>query len=338
MQGRPPGVDAARRRWWIALLAALLWHLAVFGILQLWAPWETLTTVPRTYEPIDMVFAPLPNEASPTPSAQEPREFTELPEDRADLRPQDPDYLSNVDSRARDRVVDGEDSDLPRLQGESEAPHIGMSPEAEPAPPELPGSGVPDAAGEEGEPRSSEESAAERTREDGGTELLEDLPRIGREGRRGEPGSERRRSGRPRPIPPLEHRVGPAISDLTQEEMRHPMGNVPLFGDVSMNTVAWEWAPWLQRFQRDFYRGWINFVPYAYRIGVIHGRQVVDLEVAPDGTLLSLAVVDREGHESLEEASLANLRSFAPYGPLSEDGSFPEPTLRLRLTIVYPDF
>ena len=94
---------------------------------------------------------------------------------------------------------------------------------------------------------------------------------------------------------------------------------------------------WLSRFRRDFLRGWINFVPYAYHIGVVDGHQVVDLEIAPDGRLLSLQVVERDGHDSLEEATLANFRSFAPYHPLSADGSFPEETLRLRATIFYPD-
>jgi outer membrane biosynthesis protein TonB len=331
------GDAAIRRRWWWAILATLLWHLTALVMLAWWAPWEHLATVPPRHEPLQLVFGPETPAPESTEEEKTPREFTELPPDRADLKPDDPDYISNVDSRARDRATGDETTNLPRLEGESEAPHVGMSPDAKPVPkPNQEGSGTPesvqDAKGDSG-PATSEAPP------DQGTQIWKDRTTPPGGGRRGLPGDATDRAGRPAPtVAPLEHRVGPAISDLRQEEMHHPMGNVPLFGDVSMSTVAWPWAPWLQQFQRNFYRNWINFVPYAYRIGVIHGRQVVQLEIAKDGTLLDLQVLDHEGHASLEEASLANLRSFAPYGPLSEDGSFPEPTLRLQLTIIYPDF
>lgn len=327
----------SRQYWWWAILAAVLWHLAALGILGWWAPWDNLNSEVETFEPIQMVFAPSPIDGE-SPPRDEPREFTELPEERADLAPTDPDYISNVDSRARDRAVDEETTDVPRLEGESPAPHVGLSPDVENPPPPTPeGSGDPESTTPTGEPQPEEGAVADAT-DERGTQLRPADTRSPVDGRRGRPGETRDRAGAPTPVPPLEHQVGPTLSDMRQEEMRNPMGNVPLFGDVSMNTVAWPWAPWLQQFQRNFLRGWSNFVPYAYRIGVIHGKQVVQLEIAKDGTLLSIDVLEREGHGSLEEASLANLRSFAPYGPLSADGSFPEPTLRLQVTILYPDF
>jgi len=317
------------------LLLTLAWHGLVFGVLSWWAPWEDVIVEPRHYDPIEMVFA--------TPQSDQdssaPREFTELPEDRADLTPQDPDYISNLDSRARDRAVDGEETDLPELRGDSEAPHVGMSPDVQTPPQQNDeGSGNEDAVTADGE-RDEEDHPSNEGAEAGTTQLREDQPRPPSDGRRGQPGAGPDISGTPFPtVEPLPHKVGPALSDLRQEEMHNPFGDVPLFGDVSMNTVAWPWAAWLQQFQRNFLRGWINFVPYAYRIGVIHGKQVIRLEIDPDGTLLGIEVLEREGHASLEEASLANLKSFTPYGPLSEDGSFPEPTLQLQLTIIYPDF
>jgi Gram-negative bacterial TonB protein C-terminal len=327
---------SARGRWWWALLATLVWHLIVFSILQWWAPWESFESEPTHFEPIQMVFAPTPDDSGAR-DEDEPSEFSELPEDRADLAPEDPDFISNVDSRARDRATGDETTDLPELQGESEAPHVGMSPDVA-SPPVDDGSGQEESVTDTGDPEAADLEASAETGADG-TKILPADPRKSQDGRRGRPAPDRDRAGRPFPtVPPLAQTVGPAISDLRQQEMRHPMGNVPLFGDVSMSTVAWQWAPWLQQFQRNFYRNWINFVPYAYRIGVIHGRQVVEVEVAKDGTLLAIEVQARDGHASLEEASLANLRSFAPYGPLSEDGSFPDPTLRLQVTIVYPDF
>ena len=82
---------------------------------------------------IEFVFRPAEpplREKSAEPSEQ-PTFFSELQEDRADIAPERADFLSNVDSRARDRIEGGMDTDLPRLQGESEAPHVAMQPEQE---------------------------------------------------------------------------------------------------------------------------------------------------------------------------------------------------------------
>ena len=60
------------------------------------------------------------------------------------------------------------------------------------------------------------------------------------------------------------------------------------------------------------------------------------LEVAPDGRLLRLDVVEEEGHEALTESTLTAFRAFAPYHPLPN--GFPEPTLKLRVKVIYPDW
>lgn len=346
----PAPISAARRRWWIALTVAAIWHVGVGGMLEVWQPWRAAPGQAEEFEPLDIVFASPPPVRSTAAEEERPREFTELPENRADLAPDDPDFISNVDSRARDRATEGEETEMPRLEGESEAPHVGLAPPEE-VPPAEPGSGSPEAESPEGDPREEDatsllvdEAEGDRPRtqtpDDGDAgrrgpeeQRLRDQV-LGRQGR--SPIGEDRSGFTPNSSPPR-HRVGPAVSDILQEEMKNPAGNVPLFGDVSMNTVAWPWAPWLQRFARDFLRGWSNFVPYAYHIGVVHGRQVVELEISREGKLLHMEVRDREGHQSLEDATLANFRSFAPYHPLSSDGSFPEETLRLRVTVIYPD-
>ena len=40
------------------------------------------------------------------------------------------------------------------------------------------------------------------------------------------------------------------------------------------------------------------------------------------------------GHEALKESTLTTFRAFAPYHPLPAD--FPEPTLKLRVKVIYP--
>jgi len=75
--------------------------------------------------------------------------------------------------------------------------------------------------------------------------------------------------------------------------------------------------------------------PYAYwSLGLISGFQLVDIEVAPDGRVLKLEVLEEEGHEALKESTLTTFRAFAPYHPLPAD--FPEPTLKLRVRVIYP--
>ena len=54
----------------------------------------------------------------------------------------------------------------------------------------------------------------------------------------------------------------------------------------------------------------------------------------PDGRLLALDVLEAEGHEALTESTLTTFRAFAPYHPLPDH--FPEPTLKLRVKVMYP--
>ena len=122
------------------------------------------------------------------------------------------------------------------------------------------------------------------------------------------------------------------MQDIFQEEMHNPGGNAALFGDVSLNTLEWAYAPWLQRFRRDFVRNWV--APYAYYLGLINGWTLVELEIAQDGHLLRLDVLGEQGHESLGRQSVASFKATAPFRPLPKD--FPEATLILRIKLIYP--
>jgi outer membrane biosynthesis protein TonB len=331
--------------WLLALLAALLTHALLLGAVEFLGIFEPSLPPEPSYEPLELVFTspPVADETEPAEN-EEPTEFSELPEDRADLSPENPDFLSNVDSRARDRAeAEGEETELPRMEGRSEAPHVALS----------------EAAGEE----SGGDQGALATTEDqpGGGEILESQPPANpvrsREGaalqevlnpealRRQGLTDERVGGSEGRPGSGDGNRLREAIraepryslrangSDFFQEEMANPEGNISLFGDISLNTLAWEFAPWIQRFVREFHRNW--FPPYAYAaLGLTSGYQLVDLEVAPDGRLLQLVVLEEEGHEALKESTLTTFRAFAPYQPLPDD--FPEPTLKLRVKVIYP--
>jgi hypothetical protein len=123
-------------------------------------------------------------------------------------------------------------------------------------------------------------------------------------------------------------------SDIPQPEMDNPSGNAGLTGDVSLNTTAWDWAPWIQRFGRRLMRAW--YAPPAYYMGVLKegGWTIVELEITHTGEVLRMDVLEEQGHPSLIRAATSALRTISPMEPLPAD--FPEKTLILRVRMVYP--
>jgi hypothetical protein len=122
------------------------------------------------------------------------------------------------------------------------------------------------------------------------------------------------------------------MMDFFQDEMNRPESNTALSGIVSINTTAWDYAPWLQQFRRDFLRSWA--APVAYYMGIVDGWTLVEMEMAPSGELVRLDQIDQKGHASLHQCSVDVLKALAPYRPLP--GSFPEESLILRIKLVYP--
>lgn len=263
----------------------LLWKLHAFG--------GTPPTVRRP-EVIQVAL---------TPQSEAPPFFSELPKDRADEAPKKPDFLSNVTSRARDRVPGG-DSNLPRMEGHGEDPTVKLaagksqasSPQASQPQPTAP-AGVRAAA-----PQASSQKP-------GATSLL--------------------------PVPDAAILHGAAGgSALDQPEMSHPTGNATALGDVSLNTIAWDYAPWLERFGSQLMERW--YAPPAYTMGILKegGWGLFEVEISKSGKLLRMEQLDEQGHPSLPRAAGIALRSMAPIEPLPAD--FPEPTLILRIRMIYP--
>ena len=126
--------------------------------------------------------------------------------------------------------------------------------------------------------------------------------------------------------------IGDQGFDFNQRAIGDLGSGVSIVDNFSLNTYAWEWAPWMERFGNQLHRNWI--VPYAYRLGVIHGQTVVRLVVARDGRPSSMEILETLGHQSLHDASLGALRSFQPYSPLP--AHFPEENLVIILSLNYP--
>jgi hypothetical protein len=295
--------------WVVALTITLLLHVATWLGVRALRPFSPRPVQARPPEPIDLVFVePEPEPAPQDPKPEEPTFFTELPPDRAQAPPEQADFLSNVDSRARDMVPGGEEN-LPRQTGDAEFPSVEMTPDGGPA-----GEIAPDAAtvdAETTEPR--EPPPTPPTSADGFD------ARAAQQARR--------QSGLVKPG------TG-GRADLYQPEMSNPAGDAELLGDISLNTLAWDYAPWLQRFRRELMRRW--YAPTAYYMGILKegGWSLVEMEVSLSGEMLRLDLLEEQGHASLTQASLEALQSTAPLEPLP--GHFPEPTLVLRIRMIYP--
>lgn len=323
--------------WAVSVILAVVLHLGIVIGTRALRPFSPSPALALEPEPIQVVFAPEPTGAQ----SQEPSFFSELPPNRADERPDNPDFLSNVDSRARDEKPGGSAESLPAMTGESESPHVRLDPAAQASasaqeqqetPAYPPGAQEPSQAEE-----PAEEDRAAPVPPDGiGTEqrIVSDMNALSRQSQRklNQPlrdfFRESQASDESAPSSLTE-----GASDRYQDSMSNPLGNALLSGGISLNTIAWDYAPWLQRFIRDVEQRWR--APYAYYLGVISGWTLVELEVAPSGELIRMEALDEQGHASLKNASLAALRAAAPYRPLPSD--FPQDSLILRIKLIYPE-
>ena len=342
----PPGrYERTRRSTWILIfLLTLFLHASLILFLWIVRPFSAQSIELRPPDPIQLVFVD-----EKDPLREEPTTFTELPEDREDEKPETPDFLSNIDSRARDMVDGGAHDAFPNLAGESEAPHVRMDPD-------IPGT-ISESVIEDNESVKLAESTSFPHQVEVPVEISSEsseedrIPDHGEDIRHRKEVSERSKESEqnevdirnttvPQEITPSTAESTPrntrpplsGTADLYQDAMEFRTGNTDLSGIVSMNTTRWAYAPWLQRFRRNMMRSWL--APVAYYMGIIHGFTTVELEIAPDGSLVQLNVMEEEGHVSLHETSTSLFKVLAPYHPLPPD--FPEKSLILRIKLVYP--
>lgn len=316
--------NSDRDPWLIAWVLTLALHAAAILILRGVPPPAPPRTAGR-FEPVRLVFkSPGPAERRAESRKSEPQIFTELPPNRADAAPKRADFLSNVTSRARDRTSGG-DAALPRMQGEGDVPGVKIEPEGGPSsPPAAPSA-----------PRPIESSAARAT----------DSPKPANAATQGQASASGPRVATPTNTRPDSTRqtagedsqgtTGSGRTDTYyQQEMDNSQGNAALTGDVSLNTMAWDYAPWLERFGRKLMHHW--FPPPAYSLGILKdgGWAIVEAEISRSGQLLRLERLEQRGHPSLAIAAESAVRSMAPFEKLPAD--FPEPTLTLRIRMIYP--
>ena len=131
--------------------------------------------------------------------------------------------------------------------------------------------------------------------------------------------------------------LGRASAPAVRPERRVPAldnrkFSVDDLGGFAFNTYDWNFAPYLLYLKKRIEKN--IFPPPAFtRMGIIEGRAVVRFVIAKDGKLLSLQVLQSEGHHSLTETSVNAVEVSAPFRPLPSD--FPEDVLEVTGTFIY---
>jgi hypothetical protein len=103
-------------------------------------------------------------------------------------------------------------------------------------------------------------------------------------------------------------------------------------GGISLNTTAWDFAPYLLDLKHRIKQQWIP--PLAFTaLGSIHGYSWIRFRIYPSGKMEALEVVETEGHESLHRSSVGAIKGAAPFRQLPED--FPEDYLEITFGFYY---
>ncbi len=103
-------------------------------------------------------------------------------------------------------------------------------------------------------------------------------------------------------------------------------------GNITLNTTAWDFAPYLLDLKRRIRQKWSPPVAFA-QLGAIHGYTWVSFRIYPNGRMTDLSVVETEGHDSLHRSSENAIRGAAPFRPLPDH--FPEDFLEITFGFYY---
>lgn len=103
-------------------------------------------------------------------------------------------------------------------------------------------------------------------------------------------------------------------------------------GGFSINTTAWDFAPYLLDLKQRIKQHWIPPIAFT-ALGAIHGYTKINFRIYPDGRMEGLAVVETNGHDSLHRSSMNAIKGAAPFRPLPKD--FPEDYLDITFGFYY---
>jgi hypothetical protein len=350
--GWPGNTAQDKRIIQVAIVASVLLHV-VLGVATWHIPLKPGLADLQVREPVRDVELILENETpEPAPKSDQPTTYVSVPERQAAAEaPDNPDYLALYHSVAADNKLG--DSNRPSADEEGSFENVEIRKE------DLDGAGgvefSPQPQAEQkpatnrleaGAKGTEQEATTGDSQQSAGEWALPDQSRqAGREavGK----GSDQQEVDSPalenwwggQRTPSIlkageKGQTGDRGFDFNQKATGSLTSGVAISGEFQLNTVQWDWAPWLQVFSNELYRHWV--APPAYQLGLLSGTTVIRLVIEKDGRPSSMDIVDRDGHESLHGASVAALKAFAPYLPLP--AHFPEENLVITLSLHYPAF
>lgn len=127
-----------------------------------------------------------------------------------------------------------------------------------------------------------------------------------------------------RPQPSTAGSPGPGarlpVPEVDQRLTRAEAGSA-----FSLNTTAWEWAPYMQRLKAQIEEH--ISPPMAFYYGTAAWISRVRFRIGPDGRLLEFRLLDHRGVENLQYVALDAITGAADYEPLPP--GFPEPYLEI---------
>ena len=107
------------------------------------------------------------------------------------------------------------------------------------------------------------------------------------------------------------------------------------YGDFSLSTYAWDYAPYLYILRERIRRRW--FAPEAFNLGLVSGRVIIRFKIMPDGAMRDLEVLSYRDndipYQSLVASSRNAIESSSPFPPLPAD--FLHPFLEITGTFYY---
>ncbi|HEU4463730.1 MAG TPA: hypothetical protein VFS53_01670 [Gemmatimonadota bacterium] len=300
----------------VALAVSLLVHGVL--IAPLWERWSPIAADPATVvasppsEPIAFRIVdpqPGPDAApdTPTPNLSD-----------ADRRASQPDAPADLPDGEAYRAGTSPIPSIPRPAGAA----------ARPAAPASPPASRPAARAAERASGARELPAAEdgtRARAETPGEEAEDAapprPEPGRTDPRLTLGPTRIASP---PAPPAPSPAAPGgrlpVPEVDQRLTRAEAGSA-----FSLNTTAWEWAPYMQRLKARIEQH--ISPPAAFYYGTAAWISRVRFRIGPDGRLLEFRLLDHRGVENLQYVALDAITGAADYEPLPP--GFPEPYLEI---------
>ena len=131
------------------------------------------------------------------------------------------------------------------------------------------------------------------------------------------------RSARPQPSAPSPS--GDPGARLPVPEVDQRLTRAEAGSAFSLNTTAWEWAPYMQRLKAQIEEH--ISPPAAFYYGTAAWISRVRFRIGPDGSLLEFRLLDHRGVENLQYVALDAITGAADYEPLPP--GFPEPYLEI---------